>query len=501
VNEDIAFEFGLLPPAFLPFERRRLFEKQVDFLNQLCDHIVLTIPESFVPNTTDVSWLEKHGVELRPLPEDLSLGESIAASISSDTSGHAVYLVHGDTLLMELLDFPLDAVSVAKKEDSYRWGFFEGEVLSGYFSFSSGSDLKRAIATSDGDFLRAIALYGKSRKIRKIRWDKWLDFGHLQNLHQATRLKPETRFFNQIQVDGGTVTKTGTDLKKLSDEAGWFEELPLQLRLYTPPFLGRTKGGYTLGLETNPTLHELFIFGELKASVWEAIAEAVFDFLKTASVAGKGPPQSSKSNGGDSLEVLTHTKTLSRLRTWAASCKSDLSAPWLINGVKAPSLFTLFDFASAVISGGPRLPGVMHGDLCFTNIFFDFHDRAVRVIDPRGSVDSISPSVYGDQIYDLAKLNHSINGYDEILAGNFFLEQSSTNALVFELAPSPAREEVQKAFAKYSLRGYGVHTPVVRATTIMLFLSMLPLHEDRPDRQLAFIANAYRLLSEWDDYF
>jgi hypothetical protein len=35
--------------------------------------------------------------------------------------------------------------------------------------------------------------------------------------------------------------------------------------------------------------------------------------------------------------------------------------------------------------------------------------------------------------------------------------------------------------------------PEVRAITVGLFLSMLPLHADRPDRQRAFIANALRL--------
>jgi hypothetical protein len=38
----------------------------------------------------------------------------------------------------------------------------------------------------------------------------------------------------------------------------------------------------------------------------------------------------------------------------------------------------------------------------------------------------------------------------------------------------------------------------VRATTVSLFLSMPPLHADRPDRQQAFIANALRLWRDLD---
>lgn len=40
---------------------------------------------------------------------------------------------------------------------------------------------------------------------------------------------------------------------------------------------------------------------------------------------------------------------------------------------------------------------------------------------------------------------------------------------------------------------FGVSESQLYAMQIQLFLSMLPLHNDRPDRQLGFIGNAYRL--------
>jgi hypothetical protein len=43
----------------------------------------------------------------------------------------------------------------------------------------------------------------------------------------------------------------------------------------------------------------------------------------------------------------------------------------------------------------------------------------------------------------------------------------------------------------------GLSEPV-RAVTTSLFLSMLPLHAERPDRQQAFVANALRLWRELD---
>jgi len=34
---------------------------------------------------------------------------------------------------------------------------------------------------------------------------------------------------------------------------------------------------------------------------------------------------------------------------------------------------------------------------------------------------------------------------------------------------------------------------------VLLFLSMLPLHADRPQRQMAMLANAFRIYKDWTD--
>jgi len=43
--------------------------------------------------------------------------------------------------------------------------------------------------------------------------------------------------------------------------------------------------------------------------------------------------------------------------------------------------------------------------------------------------------------------------------------------------------------------GIPIMSAQILATMVSLFLSMVPLHADRPDRQRAFIANALRLFS------
>ena len=46
VNDELVAEYGLLPPAFLPFGQRRLFEHQVRSLTPLVEVIFLTVPRA-----------------------------------------------------------------------------------------------------------------------------------------------------------------------------------------------------------------------------------------------------------------------------------------------------------------------------------------------------------------------------------------------------------------------------------------------------------------------
>ena len=143
-----------------------------------------------------------------------------------------------------------------------------------------------------------------------------------------------------------------------------------------------------------------------------------------------------------------------------------------------------------------RFLGVMHGDFCFTNIFYDFRTRRVRVIDPRGTIDGVSPTVFGDTRYDLAKLNQSISGgYDLVLARQASCEGFAERDMVLRFPSDTTAAWLPALAAGFDLGGLTLDDPTVTAATIHLFLSMLPLHADRPDRQRAFIASALRLFA------
>jgi len=137
---------------------------------------------------------------------------------------------------------------------------------------------------------------------------------------------------------------------------------------------------------------------------------------------------------------------------------------------------------------------VSHGDFCFSNILFDSKVECIKCIDPRGLLPDGTMSVYGDRRYDVAKLYHSAIGlYDFIIAGRYRLKDTEDGLSISFPILDDIQNDIFDSFSEKVLDVTGYREKEIIAINIQLFLSMLPLHADRPDRQVAFIANAIRL--------
>lgn len=515
VNQEIAAEFGPLPPSFLPIGHDRLYHLQITQAAALPGRIVLTLPQSFEPAGWDLSLLGSLGVELLAVPDELSLGESILYAMTLSGAAGPVRILHGDTAFRSSFPTEMDVVSVASASTSYSWGYVEGggrfarsgmagsqgrPVLTGFFAFSKGSDFTRALTLARGDFIDALNHYTESSvplALREI--EGWLDCGHLQTYYRARTQITTARAFNSLRIDRRVVEKSSqTNEAKVRLEANWFETLPPLLRLHTPSYLGadfddRGRYAYRLAYEFSPTLHELFVFGRLGQPTWRQIIESGFEFLNKCQDFHK--PESVTGV----LDALVLQKTFSRLETYSQAMETDLDAEWAYGGRPLPSLTRIAEIAAGAINQKSQNHlSIMHGDFCFPNLFYDFRQQIVKVIDPRGSIDGQEPLIYGDVRYDLAKLNHSIEGYDLILAKRYVLDQHADRDVTIAFPQEGPTRWLKGVAADFSVGDRRIGDPEILALTIHLFLSMLPLHADRPDRQRAFLANALRLFVALD---
>lgn len=512
VDPELAAEFGRLPPAFLPVGHGRLYEAQIAALAQIDGRTIITIPESFSVPSVDMQSLDARGVEVLPVPDDMRLGEAILYAIELLAPiDEPIHVLHGDTLTRAALPDQTDVIAVVQRPDTYDWGVLSkqnktllenklivSDILAGYFCFDSELELRRSLAKSRGDFVEAVRLYDVAQPLTKLHISDWLDFGHLQTYYRSRCSIQTQRSFNDLNLTFQVVRKSGNQTEKIAAEAQWFEDLPRKLRLYTPAFLGQ-KTGVSGQLEYNleylpfPTLHELFVFGDIGKETWEHILKSIHSFISEC----RSEPEKVPDEARNSLTRLVPEKTTDRLKQFQEKSGISVDDEWRFENRPLPSLRRIADACTQIIDfNDDRFLGIMHGDLCFTNTFYDFRTQRVRVIDPRGTVDNVHPSIWGDNRYDLAKLCHSIvGGYDLILASRFECSGLSERNISLEFAPSSSANILSQLVEEIDFLGVKLDSPEILAICTHLFLAMVPLHADRPDRQRAFVANALRLFA------
>jgi hypothetical protein len=519
-NQELAVEFGRLPPSFLPVGNKRLYEYQ----RQLFDdetQVYLTLPSDFVVPPDDIERLSALAVTVLQVPADLSLGESVVYALNLiGGRDRAVQILHGDTLLdgiPEAADGGSE-VAIGFGADGYSWAEATCDedvvtkletvaagvssertapVACGYFSFAHSSTLVRAITRAGGDFIKGICGYGAEHVIHKRSVGAWYDFGHVQTYFRSRRMVTSARAFNRLSIDGRVARKSSDDVQKMSAEAQWFGSIPPNVRLFSARLMdhGEDKIGvyYETEYEYLPTLAELYVFGALVRPSWIRILNSCQEFLQTCA-----DTTNDEGTGDDDLAALVAEKTQSRLLQFASASGFDVHSMLRYGGRPMPSLLQIADdIASNNVnfrSGCQRT--VMHGDFCFSNILYDSRIQRVHVIDPRGFIHPGKNTIFGDHRYDLAKLAHSIIGrYDQIIAGRYHLSAANGRRYEISFEQAPHHAWLQDAFNKMQINGVEAGGREIRAVMIALFLSMLPLHADRPDRQQAFIANALRLYS------
>jgi hypothetical protein len=513
IGSELKSEFGALPPAFLPVGNKRLFHHQLAKIPS-SEKVVLTLPESFVVGPFDQAFLQQHNVELLFLPEHLGLGESVVYAINllALEPTEPLFILHGDTLLNEL---PLnkDCLYLGKVEDNYNWAEFNPDtgqlsqynafeahgdlelVANGFFSFSAPKKLVKHITRNQWDFIEGINDYHKEIHLCPCVTDTWYDFGHSHTYYNSKSSMTTQRAFNEMKIMDRVVTKISSKKNKLFAEANWFSSLPYQLKHYAPQLLNSkdhdNKFEYSIEYLPLTVLNELYVFSKLPAFAWRKIINACCKFIQQTQ-----QYQIESSEHHASLNELFQKKTELRLNDLFSTNQTIPKGCVYVNNIEKPSLRELASLSSQYLPLETNSINIIHGDLCFSNILYDFRAGSIKVIDPRGLDLAERASLYGNSFYDIAKLAHSIMGlYDLIVAGYFYAKLVDNN-LTFSIAQNESRDQVMAFFSNQISEQFNVSKIELYAMQIHLFISMLPLHADRPDRQLGFIGNAYRLYDQ-----
>ncbi|GGO79130.1 hypothetical protein GCM10012276_38160 [Nocardioides deserti] len=510
VADDLASEFGKLPPALLPVKNRRLLELQLQSFDFEHDQKYITIPQDYPLAEADQDLLQRAEISAIPADPKVSAKTALLAAVSEILARSAgpivsLTLVLGDTL-HEYAPFPdIDSYAVGTPLPEYKWSIVDiregqiagvseerhpaagDQVLTGYFTFKHIARLVREL-NRNKSLTSALSAYAAAHLVAPQRMGEWHDFGHLHTYFRARMEMTDTRSFNEFATAGRVLTKSSSREGRIDAEASWFESLPAAMRIYVPQFMGRSpdRTSYSLEYLYLSPLSDLYVFGELTKQAWANILDAVCQFVEDSR-------QAVSEDGIPSKFVDEYRrKGYERLAEFAAQ-GGDVDRLVSVNGAPPTSLRKMHDALCALLEDRKEVSEKLsHGDLCLSNILYDFRTRGVRLIDPRGSNLNGEVSLYSDELYDLAKLNHSfIGGYDLILAGRYALDRVADDSINFRVKRTPSQEAISNQFRglvreRFAHEDGSGDLRVLDAVTALLFISMLPLHSDRPDRQLAF---------------
>ena len=508
VTDELSAEFGHIPPSFLPIGNRRLFIYQIKKLKEdfPSEVIFISLPQSFTLRNEDLKELNDLDAKIIYVPDGLSLGNSIIHVlinfISRFPGDKNLSILHGDTLI-EDLPAAKNVISVSQQKDFYNWEIEENadyhdSVWCGYFSFGDNTLLLQSLQESGGHFVNGIKNYEQKVSIARIECTGWSDFGHVNTYYKSRTKVTTQRSFNDLIIADGIVTKTSSNNKKIIAESSWYLALPPKLKIYTPQLIAVQQlpfPSYSMEYLYHPTLNELFVFGAQPVLFWDNVIERCLEFLVKCEV-----PSLDKS-ALDAINTLSKSlvvdKTLKRLSLIEKAGNFPFDNAITINSTTFPSLKNMVEELIPLAWTGKINSGYLHGDFCFSNIFFDMRANRIKAIDPRGLTFFEEISQFGDLTYDYAKLSHSVlGGYDFIIANMFHLKAKAPNEYEFSLDFDNRIVQIQESY-KRSVNARISNFKEVYCQMILLFISMVPLHNDSPDRQLAFLLNSYRLYKDY----
>lgn len=511
VNSEFQIEFGRVPPSFLPIGNLRLFEKQILLLSQEFpkESIYMSIPKSYELPYKDGHFLKQNNIKVLRSNELLPLADSISFALESiENPDEHLRILHGDTLLTDI-PIGLDLIALAHTKDDYAWevetsDFSTESIWCGYFSFSNSKLLKELLSYKENNFVEAIKCYDSKIPLKRQFVEKWYDFGHINTYFQNRARITTERVFNSLTIEDGYVLKTGLQQQKIAAEGDWFKALPKSIRSYCPQLLDsgideKGQAYYKLEYLPLPPLNELFVHGRNPLFFWNKVFDLCNEFLNCCHT--QIIESSIKKRIEDSMQLLMREKTFNRFQEFSKQSNfPGLDATMEINGYFLPTLRSIINHCINKIENNTFIHGIVHGDFCLSNILFDSRRDRIKVIDPRALDAFGNFTIFGDLSYDLAKLTHSVVGlYDHIISGAFDIDwniQPTLCSFNLEIFIDDRIKSIQAIFMskKYINR---INPLQVMPMTILLFLSMLPLHSDNSKRQMALLANALRLYNDF----
>jgi hypothetical protein len=474
-NPEVQAEFGAqLPACMVPIGTKTLLEAQVQHAmasDTSIERVFVGLPEDATDTYSEIKNVEFHYVLTDSM--DATFQHLMMVFLDWAANGREsvfleedwrIHVLNGDTLITDLRagdETSLTNAFYVKETTAFGWkrGAEKDYVYAGKLSF------RIKLPSNMDSELVAIPSYAKvlenCEEFQLTKENIWFDFGHIHTYYRSKRDHMSSRSFNQVGLQSGRIVKRGPEAK-IRAEIEWFKKasaINSPLRFYLPQVLGNANTSYTMEYLAMPTLGELFVYGSHDRAFWKHVAGKLKDLLHV--MRDYAPIVSSEDD-------LMLAKTEERVRM----LRKDMRDP----AMKIIEVLRTY---------AKNMSSVVHGDLCFSNILYDARSDQLKIIDPRGIGGDGKNSIFGSQIYDMAKLLHSSSGLYDFAVAN---KTPATPTL-------PAHAVTDMLFEYCAEVGIPRH--VLIGVTALLFYSMLPLHQDDMER----VSRLAKRATSMDDWF
>jgi len=349
-----------------------------------------------------------------------------------------------------------------------------------------------------GSSLDDIQVYSKYNYIfETISANAFYNVGDHGNFLQYISGGFDTRFFNSVKGDEYVVTKSSQDKKKISAEYHFFHLLPDYMKMWfvMPYNYQETEAFASYDMERYhmTDLAIRWVHGAINLEEMDKLLTKAFRFINTRQKMEISEFQYNEIESEIYLQKLD--ERMEKLKSHEAYdlFRSYVSAGTVYADIDA--IVSRYKTLYREITGGmdKQFYSVIgHGDLCFSNMLFNKETDLLKLIDPKGAVDE--SGLWTNPYYDIAKLSHSICGkYDFFNNGLFSIQLDQD--LEFKLIIDFDNCEFKRVFKRY-VEESGYSYEAVRIYEVSLFLSMLPLHMDNPQKVFGFILNALEIMEE-----
>lgn len=518
--------FGKIPSGLIPINGIPVIFKTID--NLLSEgYSKISIAVGYKKNKIIQILIEKYreqiDFEFIHVDYKLAPGNSIIESLKKIREKQLLVIL-GDTVIEKNLlqrknyekDFVLSSNNFL---DSSKWCIIEtknGKIISiyekengikqssnfhaliGVYLFKDVKILRRVIRKITEkrkiEISQLLEEYNKIKPMYVVKSKNWFDVGHRNNYFRSKKELLQSRFFNFIELDekNGVITKKSQDNEKLKSEIDWYKIIPQKIKSKTPKIISYNEKESNLVMEyvQFPTLAELWLYGDTNLKNWyrilEKLKEIIFEF--------NGESHHVKKQNYYQMYVEKTEKRINDLISQNSKFKRLFNENELIiNGKNYKNWKSIkdkiFDRIESLFNENDNC--LIHGDLCFSNILYNFNNNQYKLIDPRGKWGT---TIFGDIKYDVAKLRHSIiGGYDSINNGLFSIkyEKSTINLTIYRplIYTTISRKVDEWISEKWNLNK-------IKLIEGLLFISMLPLHQDNFKKQLAFYSIGIQRLND-----